>query len=101
MTEFSEVRGFLGALACFVPQRTYTALTREYDAFVTWPAGKARKRRVQVRNGSQRPSNSKDHSFEGGSTPQHSPQWPQLQMRGGQQSPATPLGKKGQNSEDY
>ena len=43
MTEFSEVRGFLGALACFVPQRTYTALTREYDAFVTWPAERREK----------------------------------------------------------
>ena len=34
---FSEVRSFLGALTCFVPQRTYLPLTQEYAAFVTWP----------------------------------------------------------------
>jgi hypothetical protein len=35
ITEFYEVRRFLGALTCFVPQRTYTPLTQEYAAFVT------------------------------------------------------------------
>jgi hypothetical protein len=40
-----------------------------------------------------------DHSFEGGSSPPHSLEWPQRQMRGGPQSLATPL-QKGENSED-
>jgi hypothetical protein len=35
LTEFSEVRGFLGALMCFVPWRTYIPLSQEYAAFVT------------------------------------------------------------------
>src|SRR5215213_6390687 len=39
--EFSEVRGFLGALRCFVPWRTYTPLRKEYAAFVTWPTDAA------------------------------------------------------------
>jgi hypothetical protein len=38
---FSEVRRFLGALTYCVPWRTYSHLTQEYAAFVTWPAGAA------------------------------------------------------------
>src|SRR5215210_3430812 len=34
---FSGVRRFFGALTCFVPWRTYTRLTQEYGAIVTWP----------------------------------------------------------------
>ena len=37
-TEFSEV---LGDVEHFVPWRTYTHLTQEYAAFVTWPADAA------------------------------------------------------------
>ena len=29
---------YLGALTCFVLWRTYTRLTQEYAALVTWPA---------------------------------------------------------------
>jgi hypothetical protein len=36
--EFSEVRRFLGDVEHFVPWRTYTHLTQEYAAFLTWPA---------------------------------------------------------------
>jgi hypothetical protein len=39
---FCEVRRrFLGALAYFVAQRTYTPLRQEYAAFVTWPVDAA------------------------------------------------------------
>jgi hypothetical protein len=38
---FYEVRRFLGALARFVPCRTYIPLTHGYAAFVTWPADAA------------------------------------------------------------
>jgi hypothetical protein len=36
LTEFSEVRGLLGALTCIVPWCTYICLTQGYAAFVTW-----------------------------------------------------------------
>jgi hypothetical protein len=38
MTAFYEVRRFLGPPTCFVPWRTYTPLTQEYAAPVTWLA---------------------------------------------------------------
>ena len=38
LTAFSEVRRLLGALATFVPQRTYIPLRQEYAASVTWLA---------------------------------------------------------------
>src|SRR5215211_8397297 len=37
--EFSEVRGFVGALSYLVPWRTYTPLRQEYAAFVTQRGG--------------------------------------------------------------
>jgi hypothetical protein len=36
ITEFSEVRRFLGALTYLVPPRTYIPLTQQYAALVTW-----------------------------------------------------------------
>jgi hypothetical protein len=54
VTEFSEVRDFLGALEHILRWSTYTPLTQGYAAFVRWPAERREKGASKfetVRNG--------------------------------------------------